>query len=201
MTDSKFAVVLSPTAIVFAQLWSFAQDLEEARDALERARSLGPDRSVDENTLWNHLVSAGVIAYWRCFPTRVGKPSLDGQIALTDEQNLTHELSRRWRNRVVAHTDTVTKASVTVIHMTKHDGRIVADPPFGLASEKHVPDGVVDRFAALVDTVDEQVEALRDECGQRLAGELSQDDLQALWEQPSMNGEPDESIWKWDPAG
>jgi hypothetical protein len=199
MAEAKYVTLGSSAALEFAELMTFKQDLDVALDALDRARKLEQPRDFDAQDLWSLLLSAAVIAYWRCFPSFADKPNLEKYVTLEGNDKAVHERSRAWRNRVVAHTDSGTKRTLTLVELTKFADSFEVGVPVSMAVEQHVPDHFVDEFAHLVQSMHDRVVDKAAAAGV-VASRLSQDELAELWERPNQQGEADDSVLQWDPS-
>jgi hypothetical protein len=198
MTEAKYVTLGSPAALKFAELMTFKQDLDDALDALAMAGEIERD-SQDTQDLWSLLVSAAVIAYWRCFPSFADKPNLEKYVTLTVDEQAVHERSKAWRNRVVAHTDSGTKRTLTLAKLTNSHNGYELGVPFAMAVEQPAPDEFVAEFAQLVQGMLSQVE-LAAHAAANTANQLSQDELAELWQRPDNDADVDDSVLQWDPS-
>lgn len=197
--ESRMVSVDTDCARQFAELSAFAMDLEHANEALTMARSIEQPRTDEGDRLFGHLVSAGVMAYWRCFPTFDSKPSLLHRVPWMPELRLVHDRAKAWRNKVIAHSDSATKRSLAFVRLSREGDHIQCSPAVGFLLESRVPDEVVDEFHQLVQTVAAIVVELTDQVGARVADELTQQDLIELWDRKETPTAIDPEPFSWDP--
>ena len=188
------------TALEYANLAAFTRDLEESIDALETALSFRPPRSERESSLRSHLLSSAVIAYWRCFPTSLGKLSLDSFVPIPLALEGPHKRSKYWRDKSVAHSDSAMKRSIALLVLDNDEGKITNGVAVTLSAEVSVPDHEVEAFRALAVTIFELLTIKMNEAGERLQTEFTPSEVQKLWDRPDNNQDLDESVLQWDPT-
>lgn len=199
MSERRIVSLATGQARRLAQLHAFAQDLDEADDALQTAMAMDLD-DVAQAKIRSHLITAGVIAYWRCFSSWKNKPSLEGRIKLSAESAATHEWARAWRNRVIAHSDSGMRRSLAFAHLTKHNDSVEVVEAFAMTLVVNMP---VDRLVAFISVVTEVRAIVRHyQATQawRTSHALSARAASLLWARPEslgVLGEP--ALMRWDP--
>ena len=200
MVEKRWSIVRTGPARKFALLSAFADDLRVALQALEAARSMSAGDSHDI-MLRSHLISSGVIAYWRCFPAARGKPSLDAHIKLSWSWTEEHERSRLWRNRVVAHSDSAMKRTVAYVWLENDEGEVTAKGLVPYTVQTPVPQEQMDSFISLVTEVQLLVEAEQRVLAARARFRLSRSALTDLWDNPERaEAGSNRAGLEWDPG-
>lgn len=200
MPQMKGVSVGGESARTFAELGMHMRDLEESQNALETALSFPPPRSERESSLRSHLISSGVIAYWRCFPTRDGKPNLGDVVVMPHQLEPAHVRSKKWRDQVVAHNDSATRRSLALVLLKKDESGITAGLASALSIEISVPDSEVEAFLRLVTAMMTMAEEAMTAAADRLIAELSPEECERLWHRADNNERVGESVLEWDPV-
>jgi hypothetical protein len=200
MVERRMVSVDTPSAAQFAELTAFARDLDEAEDALALALTYVEPRSGREERLRKHLISAAVIAYWRCFPGLNLRTELTEDRDWIETLESVHKASKEWRNKMIAHTDSAMKRSLAFVQLTKSDDTIACSPAVGISIEVDAPEVDVNQFHDLVVFVADRVASMRNTIGAQLATELSPGDLAKLWDRPDVEIGPDSEAISWEPG-
>ena len=200
MVEMKSVSVGTEEAIAFAELGMHLRDLEEAVDSIETALAFPPPRSLREGRLRSHLLSSGVIAYWRCFTNNDSARILDSSIAIPESLRPAHEVSRKWRNQVVAHNDSAMKRSLAFIALTKTEEGIEVGVASNLSIEIAVPDFEAEALLNLVTAILEAVQEEMQLRAERMLRQLGAIELDALWNRADNEAEISDSTLGWDPG-
>jgi hypothetical protein len=192
----RWVIVDSETALLAAEMRVYSNDLDAALEAFGLIEGLD-EEEYDFGRLREHLVASAIIAYWRCFPTRLGKPSLARRIEMTELAEV-HERSRLWRNRLVAHTDSGMTSTITHIPLVKNGDNLELQPPSTLTRRVSAPQEAVSEFAYLVHEIRTKVLERSVELRDALAREFSDTDLMALWDMADTSSET--TFPDWNPG-
>jgi len=200
MIEKRMISVGTPTALRYAELAAFERDLQDSLDALKAAAALSTSGQDDSTSLQQHLIFAGVISYWRCFPTWPTKPRLTRHVRIPDDIYEVHKDSRAWRNKVVAHTDSGMKRSIALVQIDK-SGTLTSARCVARMSLEIRPDAdAITGFTALVERMNDVVAVKLSELGNQLLAELGPQERLALWERPDFDGPVDPAYGRWSPA-
>jgi hypothetical protein len=200
MRERRIVSIATGQARRLAQLSAFAYDIDEAHDALQTALAMDVDDPA-QASVRSHLITAGVIAYFRCFAMRKNKPSMEGKLKLSEESLATHEWARLWRNRLVAHSDSEMKRTLAFVMLARFQGTVVVEEAFAMTLGVAMPAEKIEAFFALVVEVKGLLEYHRSNQTWRTEHALSDRAIGLLWERPeSLGGLGESDLMRWDPA-
>ena len=200
MRERRIVSIATGQARRLAQLSAFAHDIGEAHDALESALSMSLDDAAQKKVR-SHLVTAGVIAYFRCFSIWKNKPTMEGKLKLSDASLETHEWARQWRNRLVAHSDSEMRRTLAFVMLARFQGKVAVEEAFAMTLGVDMPAEKLEAFFALVTEVKDLLEYHRGNQTWRTEHALSDRAIGLLWDRPeSLGGLGEPELMRWDPA-
>lgn len=176
----------------YAQLSGLDADLDEALEAFERAIDLAVDAGGVTRRL---LINAGVVAYWRCFNRQGGMPSLVDLVP--DHLSAQHERSRQWRNRMVAHADSLMRATRTVLVVEQTFDAYVIRSPLAFTASIDPPDFVIDEQIQLIESMRAIVAAERSPLAAAVSASFDAESLAELWSRDDDASETSTAAVEW----
>jgi hypothetical protein len=133
----------SPDTRLLAELSSYADDLSEAGDAIDRALEAG-----HESPLWQPLASYAVVAYIRAFAHSNVRSGLVAHVAVPDDLVETHDMIRSYRNTTIAHSQSELSMSLPLAILS--DGGTVSSV-LPITIRHNLPQATARRIAEAVD--------------------------------------------------
>ncbi|NYF11179.1 hypothetical protein HDC94_002335 [Leifsonia sp. AK011] len=165
-------------------------DLDEAVDALTRVIEIDEgEHPHGDAELRQHLISAGMIAYWRCYMTNE-RPNLGDLVETPTGMTETHHAARKFRNRAIAHADSATKRASVAVELIRDAGGITVGSLWPYTNTIECPTEFVAQMIELIEELQVQVHYKHLELRDLLASEIAGDRGQQLWDGPQMSVSP-----------